>query len=259
MCPGCGAYAPDIAPPAVGSRIGSDLAVTQDVTAGGPEYDAPVDAGPHATDDVAYVPPVRQGRAARRRQLAQWRKNKRRAAVASAVALVGGGLTIAAMDGHSADRVQAATAPEHPQGGAERKQEHTEHGENAENGEGAESAPATAGRPHQPASTLSSARPPIPDGPREQSLPAHPRTTSRTAPTEATEPARSPAATATPQSQSTPPADGDTAPERSGTTERQQPAPATDDGAGSDTSQPTSPSRTSTSPAGICLLGLCVG
>ncbi|MFC9245687.1 hypothetical protein ACFT7S_17200 [Streptomyces sp. NPDC057136] len=41
--------------------------------------------------------PVMQGRAARRRQLARWKKNRRRALAATAVALVGGGLTIAAM------------------------------------------------------------------------------------------------------------------------------------------------------------------
>ena len=53
-----------------------------------------------------------QGRAARRRQRARWKKNQRRAVVATAVALVGGGLTVAAMDRNSPARAQAASAPE---------------------------------------------------------------------------------------------------------------------------------------------------
>ncbi|WP_406726399.1 hypothetical protein WJ438_19515 [Streptomyces sp. GD-15H] len=51
------------------------------------------------------------GRAARRRQLARWKKTQRRALVATAVAFVGGGLTLASMDRGSGDRAQAATAP----------------------------------------------------------------------------------------------------------------------------------------------------
>ncbi|MFD5659562.1 hypothetical protein ACFWHX_19950 [Streptomyces hirsutus] len=52
------------------------------------------------------------GRAARRRQLARWRKTQRRALVATAVAFVGGGLTLVSMDRDSGDRARAATAPE---------------------------------------------------------------------------------------------------------------------------------------------------
>ncbi|MFD3941393.1 hypothetical protein [Streptomyces sp. NPDC058579] len=55
-----------------------------------------------------------EGRAARRRQRERWRKNQRRAVVATAFALVGGGLTVSAMERQSGDRAQAATAPEKP-------------------------------------------------------------------------------------------------------------------------------------------------
>ncbi|MFF0208020.1 hypothetical protein [Streptomyces althioticus] len=76
---------------------------------GGPAADLPhaLPAGP-AT-----------GRAARRRQLARWRKTQRRALVATAVALVGGGITLASTDRGGGDRTQAATAPDlHGMGGA---------------------------------------------------------------------------------------------------------------------------------------------
>ncbi|MFF7388639.1 hypothetical protein ACFZAE_09335 [Streptomyces scabiei] len=62
--------------------------------------------------DVEGVPVAPRGRAARRRQLARWKKNQRRAVVATAVALVGGGLTVMSMDRQSTDRTQAATAPD---------------------------------------------------------------------------------------------------------------------------------------------------
>ncbi|WP_406382544.1 hypothetical protein [Streptomyces sp. NBC_01618] len=55
-----------------------------------------------------------QGRAARRRQLARWKKHRRRALAATAVALVGGGLTVAAMPTTrpSAGHTQAASPPD---------------------------------------------------------------------------------------------------------------------------------------------------
>ncbi|MGW0845542.1 SCO2400 family protein [Streptomyces sp. NPDC002787] len=158
VCPGCGAYAPDIAPATVDSRVpsratgtatGSVMLPMPPTTPAAPlpaatwEYgatggawhggspadgfatdafatDGPV-AGAELADasgvedvdvDVEGVPAVSQGRAARRRQLARWKKNQRRAVVATAVALVGGGLTVVGMDRQSTDRTQAATAPD---------------------------------------------------------------------------------------------------------------------------------------------------
>ncbi|WP_371578667.1 hypothetical protein [Streptomyces sp. NBC_01314] len=189
MCPGCGAYAPDIAPATIDSRVApsrptgtttgsvmvplptatwgygatdgswldgtvADGTATEGFagdgftsegfagdgftadgfagdgfTADGPTFggkDVEVDAKANADADavaitgmgmgvdvdVEGVPAVPRGRAARRRQVARWKKNQRRAVVATAVALVGGGLTVLGMDRQSTDRTQAATAPD---------------------------------------------------------------------------------------------------------------------------------------------------
>ncbi|MFD6326225.1 hypothetical protein ACFWOL_25930 [Streptomyces sp. NPDC058442] len=133
VCPGCGAYAPDIAPSVMGGRTvpgpstttappGAEATGgtrgTERVDAGAgtlPDADlastyVDVDVDPAAEPASAMSAPT--GRAARRRQLARWKKTQRRALVATAVALVGGGLTVASMDRGSGDRTQAATAPE---------------------------------------------------------------------------------------------------------------------------------------------------
>ncbi|WP_405960703.1 hypothetical protein OG235_26700 [Streptomyces sp. NBC_00024] len=177
VCPGCGAYAPDIAPTTIDSRVapsrsagtttGSVMIPLPPTTPAAPvpaatwEYgvragdgwhdaapvegfpadgapmegfpadgsptkglptvgamsgngyiDADADLDVDVDVDVEGVPVAPQGRAARRRQLARWKKNQRRAVVATAVALVGGGLTVMGMDRQSTDRTQAATAPD---------------------------------------------------------------------------------------------------------------------------------------------------
>ncbi|MFF7265651.1 hypothetical protein ACFZCL_35965 [Streptomyces sp. NPDC008159] len=146
VCPGCGAYAPDIAPSAPGTTTSMAVAPTVPAATweyaasgaeetwhddGRPEPEPEPDLGPgtgpstelvpagvaHAEgadgiEDVQGVPVAPQGRAARRRQMARWKKNQRRAVVATAVALVGGGLTVMGMDRQSTDRTQAATAPD---------------------------------------------------------------------------------------------------------------------------------------------------
>ncbi|MFG3303710.1 hypothetical protein [Streptomyces wuyuanensis] len=148
VCPGCGAYAPDIAPPShrhhgtstVTARLATD---GQDALGGGSYpsgaayFDAPLDSvppdidptngagrldgpgaptgdGPGADAGVTGDAATGQGRAARRRQLARWKKHRRRAAAATAVALVGGGLTIAALPSGkpSAGHTQASAPPE---------------------------------------------------------------------------------------------------------------------------------------------------
>ncbi|WP_316762971.1 SCO2400 family protein [Streptomyces herbicida] len=269
LCPGCGAYAPDIAPPAVDGHSGSVLAMTSAGPAttahldpaasvtwhdslpdGEEESSTAADVAPHVAADAEPLPPARQGRAARRRRLARWRKNKRRAAVASAVALVGGGLSIAMMDRHSTDRAQAATAPDDPKAGAVQEQMPEQNRP--------VSAPATAQPSHRPSHGPSQPQPPTTNAPPQQSLPAPPRTTSPIARPDTVASAR-PAATATPQSHSTAPAASNPTPDRSGTTAKQQPAPATGDGTQPGASQTTSPSRASTSPTEVCLLGLCLG
>ncbi|QFR02792.1 hypothetical protein F9278_25060 [Streptomyces phaeolivaceus] len=174
VCPGCGAYAPDIAPATIDSRVPSGptgptatgpmttpmppttpaapmvptlptaawgygavdagwhegpvsdgfagnrpVSGIKDIDAdmyarsdAGPALDGDPDADADVDVDVEGVPVAPQGRAARRRQLARWKKNQRRAVVATAVALVGGGLTVMGMDRQSTDRTQAATAPD---------------------------------------------------------------------------------------------------------------------------------------------------
>lgn len=121
VCPGCGAYAPDIAP--TSARRHSDVASTattrqawraEEVPApasypgtrhtdtapigSGASGDAMADvSGTGSSSGHEGTAPTGQGRAARRRQLARWKKNKRRAVAATAVAIVGGGLTVAAL------------------------------------------------------------------------------------------------------------------------------------------------------------------
>ncbi|MGW4435886.1 SCO2400 family protein [Streptomyces sp. NPDC004596] len=143
VCPGCGAYAPDIAPPAAVSTPdatpGTPAAAakahpvdTFDAFGAGDWYDDSAEPGEEPTpasaprlqpSGAAGGPPATsRGRAARRRQLARWKKNKRRAAVATAFAIVGGGLTLATVDRQSGDRAQAAAAPDsHTMGVAERQ------------------------------------------------------------------------------------------------------------------------------------------
>ncbi|MFE3164905.1 hypothetical protein [Streptomyces sp. NPDC059224] len=106
-CPGCGAYAPDIAPRVVVTpwRAPADTARHDDTDQGEEAAGASRD-GSH-TGSAAPA-----GRAARRRQRARWKKTQRRALVATAVALVGGGLTVASLDRQSTDRTQAASAPD---------------------------------------------------------------------------------------------------------------------------------------------------
>jgi hypothetical protein len=70
--------------------------------------DVPVAVSSNGSEGTA----TGQGRAARRRQMARWKKSRRRAAVASAVALVGGGLTVAALpSGPATGHAQAASMP----------------------------------------------------------------------------------------------------------------------------------------------------
>lgn len=133
VCPGCGACSPDIAPSLAGDRIRRarsavatpmsdapgamvttgdstaprawhDDAVTGEEAFGAVPGEEPL-VGP--SDELDGVPLSRDGRAARRRQRARWKKTQRRAVVATAVAFVGGGLTIATMDRHSTDRTRA--------------------------------------------------------------------------------------------------------------------------------------------------------
>lgn len=256
VCPGCGAYAPDIAPPATSPHRESPVSgAWHDRPLGNEaEGNAVTDAGPYAlTADVEGPSPGQQGRAARRRQLARWKKNKRRAAVASAVAFVGGGLTIATMDRHSTDQPKAATAPDQRSMGAVE-------GQTPEQNPSV-STPATTQRTHRSSHAPSQPQPqpPTASAPRQQSLAAPPRTVPPTArPDEAALPG--PAAASTPQPQNTTPSVGDTAERSDATTDQQPPAPAP---ATADSTQPsasrTNPALLSASPTEVCVLMVCLG
>ncbi|MFC3573595.1 hypothetical protein ACFOZ0_09995 [Streptomyces yaanensis] len=281
VCPGCGAYAPDIAPATTDGRISpAPAAVVTTGSAAGPAVawqptasdpwhhdrlrdEAAADrnevqqTGP--SDEPEGVPPAPQGRAARRRQLARWKKNQRRAVVATAVALVGGGLTVATMERGSGDRAQAATAPDLTgMGGVE------------------EEAPQYAPPSSAPPGTHRSSHTPA----------AHPSATglphrqSTAAPAGTTPPnARPDAATSVQTSQgqtghtthtthtttsgrqeprTTSPSSGGTVTDDTGTPPKQPSAPTTGTGTDPGTTQP-SPAPAATSPSEICLLVVCLG
>lgn len=269
VCPGCGAYAPDIAPPAA-RHDGSQSATTdsapaahrvRDPSASDPWNDDPLrgeeehyadwDAAPHTASsaDVTDVPEVREGRAARRRQLARWKKNKRRAAVATAVAIVGGGLTIATTNRHSPDQARAATAPDQHNTGAVEKQ-----------------APAyarpvsTPPAPHRSSETPEAGSA-ASGAPRRQAVAASPRTSPPiTRPDAAAPPA--PVMTSVPQPQNTASSssdsDSDSDHGATDTTAGQPSTPAAAESADSGTSQ-TGSTPAPTSPTQVCLLVLCLG
>ncbi|MEU9207840.1 hypothetical protein AB0D27_07765 [Streptomyces sp. NPDC048415] len=267
-CAGCGAYAPDIAPTTADGRIvparaamttgtAVNAAVAWEFTGsdtwhdGGLRDGAAVKAGldeAPRTDpygDLEGPPPAPQGRAARRRQLARWKKNQRRAVVATAVALVGGGLTVAAMDRQSTDRVQAATAPEVAGMGTAEEQA-------AEQPRPSSTRPETLVSSHTPPAQSSAT-----SSPRRQTAAAAPRTTPTSArPYAAASP--QPAATSAPQPRTANPSSVGTVPDP--TTAAAKETSAAADGTASRTSQP-SPAATpaSTSPPQICLLVVCLG
>ncbi|MGX1911486.1 SCO2400 family protein [Streptomyces phaeochromogenes] len=262
VCPGCGAYAPDIAPVTAG---GHTVPATSTGAGTPPAWDAaPVDTWhddrPHATaggaaitaamseyprtdpgDDLVPVPSAPQGRAARRRQRARWKKNQRRAVVATAVALVGGGLTVSVMDQQSGDRAQAATAPE--SAGAD-----TDIAEKP-------STPPSRTRPDSGASSPTSS---APERPSRQRTAAPPQSTPSNLQPDAAAPPRSTTSEqSAPQSQTTSPSAEDAVSGRNEAQPSQTPTPS----ATEPSSQPpqTSPAPTATSPSQICLLVVCLG
>ncbi len=149
--------------------------------------------------------------------------------VATAVALVGGGLTVASMDRQSGDRAQAATAPDNTAMGTA-EERHTEPTAPASTPPGTPGA-----RPGTP-----TARPSAPSAPREQSVAVVP-TATPTADRPRDPVAPLPSVTSAAQSQAASVAPG-TIPEPTAT------APAT-----------PAPSPSATAPSELCLLVLCLG
>ncbi|MBY8879040.1 SCO2400 family protein [Actinacidiphila acidipaludis] len=86
------------------------LAALIDAETAGPDGGEEPETGtPSVLGPASLAPTLHRGRAARRRQMERWKKNRRRAGVATAVALFGGGVTVASMQGHSG-RSGATTA-----------------------------------------------------------------------------------------------------------------------------------------------------
>lgn len=266
VCPGCGAYAPDIAPSAAGGPAAS--AAPGAATAwGSPPVDDWYDgyfrdetppAEPDTTaaydpaddmDGAEGAPVAPQGRAARRRQRARWKKNQRRAVVATAVALVGGGLTVASMDRGSGDKAQAATAPERPEAGLA-EQQHTELTRPASTPPDTHKAPRTDTPSSKPSPT---------DVAREPVTTSH-ATRQFTRPDAAATPSAT--ATTVPQTQTVaPPSGGNTGDSGGSSADQQAPAPAPTEGADSRASQaPSNPAPEESTPEQLCVLNLlCLG
>ncbi|MGW0885114.1 SCO2400 family protein [Streptomyces sp. NPDC002671] len=257
VCPGCGAYAPDIAPPSTANRTADrvDHGLGDGLDDG---LDDGMDdgLGPDLSAETAGVAVASEGRAARRRQRARWKKNQRRAVVATAVALVGGGLTVASLDRHSHDKAQAATVPDdRPMGdavlapGAGGRTDSTPP-------PAAHRATPTASRTHSPASAAPTGRH------RAPTVPAAPAMTRP----DAVAPPRPVAPVSHPHT---------TIPSTSTGTATQQPAPApstttpstgTGTSTGSDSqpsstpaTSPSTPTATSPNQNQICLVLLCLG
>ncbi|WP_443049130.1 SCO2400 family protein [Streptomyces sp. NBC_00316] len=132
VCPGCGDYAPDIAPPARYSAVPTTAPARGERHAAQapafrpPHRGAAPFGGSGVSEDVtaqrsdsgssggsAVAASTGQGRAARRRQRERWKKNRRRAAAATAFALVSGGLTATLLQSRaSTGHTHAAAAPE---------------------------------------------------------------------------------------------------------------------------------------------------
>ncbi|MFI7139771.1 hypothetical protein ACIBQ5_19025 [Streptomyces massasporeus] len=288
VCPGCGAHAPDNAPSAIARSTGPAPAPA--MAPGGPaawevpaatgtwhdgtlwdETPARTPEGPGSGSLDAYEAPDTdtaegyearpQGRAARRRQMARWKKNQRRAVVATAVALVGGGLTVAAMNGNAKPGVQAAATPEDTtMGGAA--------GEAPTYGEPTSSqqdTPRSAATPTTPSHADRASR-------HERSRAADPRTTPTDAHTDAAAAPRELPLTTAPRKTVTETVDTATGTAVSSASKATGPTTPPAAGSGSDAQPPTSPSTPppaatpppETSPADskpkeLCLLVICLG
>jgi hypothetical protein len=275
VCPGCGAYAPDIAPVTSGGRTvparaatapASDLADTavhweptrpQASWFDGRPHDGAEDGSEEASAEGAAegAAPLPEGRAARRRQRARWKKNQRRAVVATTVALIGGGLTFSSMErGSSTDRAQAAAAPELP---------HTDGGAEEPTAERTlPTAPDTDKRSSSPTPTRS----PETNEPHEQSAAAPPHVSRQQARPDTDSALRTTLPLVPKPKPSSPSSSGDSNSGSDSDAEAQTPTPTPSDdsnsGSGSDSdagATPSAPAPEESSPEQLCLLVICLG
>ncbi|MFD5745673.1 hypothetical protein ACFXJM_12920 [Streptomyces massasporeus] len=289
VCPGCGAYAPDIDPSAIARR--GNPAPAPAMAPGGPAaWEVPAPTGTWHDGTVWDETPARtpedpgsgpsegydapdtdtaegyearpQGRAARRRQMARWKKNQRRAVVATAVALVGGGLTVAAMNGNAKPGVQSAATPEDTTMGGAAGEAPT----NADPTSRQHDTPRSAGTPTTPSHADRASR-------HERSRAADPRTTPTDTHTDAAAaPRELPLTTAPRRNAVTDTVDTATGTAGSSGSKVTEPTTPPAAGSGSDAQEPTSPSTpppaattppetspTDSKPKELCLLVICLG
>lgn len=251
VCPGCGAYAPDIAPLAV--RTPAPAPETVAATWQSPSHlwhdrDSAAEEAGEAPQEHPYdgsEAPAPMGRAARRRQRERWKRTQRRALVATAVALVGGGLTVTSMNRQSTDRTQAASAPDREAMGIAEEQvtvpaSATPAETNRSQGTSSTNRSSTANAPHEQTATTPQATP----------------TTEAAQPDSVTNSLTTAVSSAESQATTTVSDTADSAIQTSAST-----TPSATDGtdtSSTDTSSATpAPSESSSSsPSGICLLGL---
>ncbi|MGC5000100.1 SCO2400 family protein [Streptomyces sp. DT195] len=284
VCPGCGDCAsPDLAPmPVRPSTYAVRRPGEEDAAPSrhGRSAPPPIAPRPHRPAEVA----TGSGRAARRREQTRWRKTRRRAVLAAAFTLVGGGLTFAALNHQPTDRTRPTAAQaERPMGGT-----------------GPE---ATAGLPvptRSPAHGSATPSSPPSTGGGKSTAPSAPRATTPTAPRtaspEPSEPSRSASHSALPHARSllplphsaapdsatpssplapteqspTTPAGSTPAPTPDTTTDSPSASPSTPPASQPPSSAPASPSQSasrsaspsaapSASPSRLCLLVVCLG
>ncbi|WP_328439586.1 hypothetical protein OHA71_25455 [Streptomyces sp. NBC_00444] len=252
VCPGCGAYAPDIAPMTMAGWYRRP-----DEPETGPAMDGAGTGQPVMDDDTdvqapshapVAAPAPHSGRAARRRQLARLKKHQRRAMIATAVALVGGGLSFATMERGNNDRAQAATTPDDTiMGGTGQETTGVE-----------EETPEQDTSPASPTPTAPASDPASPKVPGQQSgkqSPTTPRTTQShkvvTPPTPQQQRQSLPLLPSTPDTPATTPTPTPT-PSASASTAAPV-APSTP------SQTPSTPAPTSPSSPQLCLLVICLG
>ncbi|MEV0371704.1 hypothetical protein AB0I10_18050 [Streptomyces sp. NPDC050636] len=200
-------------------------------------------SGAGSSSGPAGTAPTGQGRAARRRQLARWKKHRRRAVAATAFAIAGGALTVALLPNKpSGGHTYAAAAPD-PENAAAPRTPVTD---------------APSEQPESRASRHTGTRPPVTTSGHQRTTAATP-TTATTSPQPksgpTTQPPGSPHATHTPAKKAHVDSADAAAPEST--------APASTERSDTDASpasnEPT-PAAEPTTPTHVCLLGVvCIG
>ncbi|WP_158795148.1 SCO2400 family protein [Streptomyces sp. NRRL S-337] len=283
VCPGCGDYAPDIAPPthrqaptgAEAAALWESWQAPEATPALYEEAMTPAraetaaatapEAGLVASEgtDVPAATGTGQGRAARRRQLARWKKYRRRAVAATAFALVGGTVTATLLQNNrpATAHAQASAAPDPETVSAPGTPTASEEPDGRASRHPGDRAPL--GRHRKPDAAGHSSAPAAAQQP--SAAPTHSAPSPGTAPHTAAAPApgRHAAHTDTAPAAAAPASSGQSAPDSGGSSAQQPASSGADSGSSSTTptqtqpsTTPSSPSTEPTSPAHLCVLGV---